>query len=64
MGRFSSEVDRFEMMTTLTEIMQNGHWWELRAGKRMLGRSTSKVIVEGWQSELRNNGFIDAESNV
>lgn len=48
----------------LSEVTENGWWWELRVGNSLIGRSTSKTIVERWRQQFNEQGSIDAESNV
>ncbi len=54
------------MKKTATYIAKNGDWWELRVlgAKRLLGRSTSRALVERWKIDVATKGFIDDESNV
>lgn len=55
-----------EMMNTLTEIVEEAAWWELRtvAGKKMLGRSTSRESMDRLQKDLRDKGYTEMESNI
>ncbi len=62
MSQFTSRTG--EVLMAAAKIVKNGYWWELRTEARILGRSTSKSVVEGWQEQLAAKGFIDAESNV
>lgn len=55
-----------EMMNTPTEIVEEAAWWELRtvAGKKMLGRSTSRKSMDQLQKDLRDKGYTEMESNI